>query len=51
MKVIAVVVTYNRKGLLKECLESILNQSLSAQKIIVVDNASTDGTAEMIRKI
>ncbi len=51
MKVIAVVVTYNRKGLLKECLESILNQSLSAQKIIVVDNASTDGTAEMIRKM
>lgn len=46
-KVAAIVVTYNRKQLLKSCIESLLNQSLKAD-IIVVDNMSTDGTREML---
>lgn len=45
-----VVVTYNRQELLKECLEQIENQTFPPQKIIVVNNASTDGTAEYLRK-
>lgn len=44
MKVAAVVVTYNRKILLQECIDAILNQSLKVDLLIVVDNASTDGT-------
>lgn len=48
MKVSAVVVTYNRKELLRECLEALLSQSYVIDKIIVIDNASTDGTYEMI---
>ena len=43
-KVTAVVVTYNRKELLAECLTAILNQSVRVQNIIVINNASTDGT-------
>lgn len=43
-KVYAVVVTRNRKELLLECIDAILNQSVAVQKTIVVDNASTDGT-------
>lgn len=46
--VAAVVVTYNRKSLLIACLKSLLAQSRSIQKIIVVDNASTDGTRAML---
>ena len=42
--VCAVVVTYNRKDLLRLCLRSLLAQSHSLDEIIVVDNASTDGT-------
>lgn len=49
-KVIAVVVTYNRKELLKEAIEALLMQSYKNLEILVVDNASTDGTKEMITK-
>lgn len=49
-KVVAVVVTYNRKELLAECIAALMEQSLSVD-IIVIDNASTDGTADMVKKI
>ena len=48
-KVIAVVVTYNRKELLCECLDSLLSQETnSSLDVFVIDNASTDGTKEAI---
>ncbi len=50
MKVIAVVVTYNRKKLLIECLESILNQTYQIDKLILIDNNSNDGTYEELVK-
>jgi len=46
--VAAVVVTYNRKHLLRKCLQALLAQTRPIDEIIVVDNASTDGTAEML---
>lgn len=49
-KVIAVVVTYNRKNLLIECLESILAQSKEVDKIVLINNASTDGTVELLEE-
>ncbi len=49
-KVAAVVVTYNRKELLSECLNAILKQSFSVWKLIIIDNASTDGTEDMLKK-
>lgn len=50
VKVHAVVVTYNRKELLKECIEAILNQTAPVEKLIVVDNNSTDGTDEFLKE-
>lgn len=47
-KVVAVVVTYNRKELLRKNLMSLLNQEEYSVDIIIVDNASNDGTKEMI---
>lgn len=47
-KIVAVVVTYNRKELLRKNLIALLNQEEYSTDIIVVDNASSDGTAEMI---
>ena len=47
-KVVAIVVTYNRKKLLKENIEALLNQSFSQFDIMIIDNASTDGTYEYI---
>ena len=48
MRVTAVVVTFNRKPLLLECLRSLAAQSHPVDRILVVDNASTDGTAEAV---
>lgn len=42
----AVVVTYNRKQLLSECLMHLQNQKAPLD-IIVVDNAGTDGTGDL----
>lgn len=42
---IAVVVTYNRLDMLKECIENILAQTTPCD-ILLVDNASTDNTKE-----
>lgn len=49
-RVHAVVVTYNRKVLLQECIEAILKQSVSVEKLILIDNNSTDGTPEFLRE-
>lgn len=49
-KIAAVVVTYNRKELLKECLNALLNQTRKLDSIIIMNNASTDGTEEMLKK-
>jgi GT2 family glycosyltransferase len=46
--VCAVIPTYNRSALLAECLESVLQQTRPADEVIVVDNASTDDTGEMV---
>lgn len=48
--VIAVVVTYNRKVLLKEAINALLNQKYKNFKVLVIDNASTDGTKEYIKE-
>lgn len=48
-KISAVIVTYNRKKLLKECLNGVLTQAYPVNKIFIVDNASTDGTEEFLR--
>lgn len=42
------VVTFNRRELLRECLGALLAQSQSLERILVVDNVSTDGTREML---
>lgn len=49
-KIAAVVVTYNRKGLLKECLDALLNQTRPLDSIILIDNASTDDTPEFLKE-
>lgn len=50
MNIVAVVVTYNRKILLKECLESLLKQTMKLKKIIIIDNNSTDNTYEYLKQ-
>ncbi len=47
MRICTVVVTFNRYELLKECLDSLLNQTYK-NDILLVDNASSDGTDSKI---
>lgn len=43
-----VIVTYNRVELLKMCVDALRKQKRAFDKIIVVDNASTDGTSDYL---
>ncbi len=46
--VAAVVVTYNRSRLLVECLDALLRQSRPVDMIVLIDNASSDDTSEVL---
>ena len=50
-KYAVVIVTYNRKNLLRECISRIENQTVPVHKIIIVNNASTDGTKEYLEEL
>ena len=42
-----VVPTFNREGHIGRCLDSVVHQSFHDHEVVVVDNASTDGTVEV----
>lgn len=51
MPTLSVIVTaYNIERYIAQCLDSVINQTLSDIEIIVVDDGSTDGTAQIIRE-
>ena len=47
-KAIAVVVTYNRKALLTECITALRNQTRPLDAILVINNGSTDDTEQWL---
>lgn len=49
--VTAIVVTYNRLELLKECLRALDKQSRKVNKVLVVNNKSTDGTTDFLNNL
>ncbi len=48
MKVSIIVVNWNTRDLLKQCLESVIEQTQISHEIFVVDNASPDDSADMV---
>jgi GT2 family glycosyltransferase len=44
------VVTYNSGRFIKRCLESVLEQKHENFEVVIVDNASTDGTADILEQ-
>jgi GT2 family glycosyltransferase len=49
MKIFASVVTYNRLPLLKECIDRLRKQTRKPDKIIVINNGSTDNTLDWLQ--
>jgi len=45
----AVVITHNRKKLLLKCLKALLIQTHSLDSILIIDNASNDGTENLLK--
>ena len=46
--VTVIVLSWNSRGFLEECLASVLAQTHRQVELIVVDNASTDGSADFV---
>ncbi|MFH0832254.1 MAG: glycosyltransferase family 2 protein [Candidatus Aenigmatarchaeota archaeon] len=44
------VFTYNNEDIIERCLKSIKNQSYKKFSCMVIDDASTDGTVELVKK-
>lgn len=49
-KIACVIVTFNRKNLLLNCIKGVLSQSYKPLSIYIVDNASTDGTYDLLKQ-
>ncbi len=43
-----IIVNWNGKRFVKDCLDSVLGQTYPALEVIVIDNGSTDGSQEII---
>ncbi|MGX5357127.1 glycosyltransferase [Kocuria sp. KH4] len=46
-----VIPAFNEEAVLRRCLQAVLDQTVAAQQIIVVDNASTDGTRDVVNRM
>ena len=51
IKLLVLIITYNRLPLLKECIQAVLGQTWNSFNILVIDNHSTDGTWEYLQTL
>ena len=50
-KISVVVPVYNGAKHIETCVETLQNQSYSAYEIVLVNDASTDNTVEVVQKL
>lgn len=48
MKLSVIIPNYNKKNYIEACIRSVISQTFSVTEIIVVDDASTDGSQKVI---
>lgn len=44
-----IVISYNMGKMLKDCINSLLNQSITYFRLIIIDDASSDGTEDIVK--
>jgi rhamnopyranosyl-N-acetylglucosaminyl-diphospho-decaprenol beta-1,3/1,4-galactofuranosyltransferase len=49
-RIAVVIPSFNRRDALEKCIESLLAQTRPLDVILIIDNASTDGTYEMVSR-
>ena len=49
LEIAVVIPTYNRVTFIERAINSVLNQSLAVNEIIIIDDGSNDGTKELIK--
>ena len=49
-RVSVIVVNWNGKQFLERCLAALMGQTVKPHEIIVVDNASSDGSVEIVQR-
>ena len=50
MRISVIIPTYNRRETLSRALDSVYSQSHPADEVIVVDDGSTDGSGELVKR-
>ena len=50
MKISIITVTYNSAKVLKDCINSVVNQKYNMIEHIMIDGASTDSTMSILKK-
>jgi glycosyltransferase involved in cell wall biosynthesis len=51
MTVSVVIATYNRAGMVRQAIQAVLAQSRPPEEIVVMDDGSTDGTAQTLKEM
>jgi glycosyltransferase involved in cell wall biosynthesis len=51
LSIAAVIPCYNSTSTIEACINSVVNQSVKVDEIIVVDDGSTDGSGALVRQI
>ena len=51
VKISAIIPTYNSEKTIKECIESLKNQAVKFDEIIIIDSSSKDKTGEIAKKL
>ena len=51
LQVSVIIVNWNTKALLADCIRSVQAQTTASHEVIVIDNCSSDGSADMVRDL